>query len=90
MLRLSLPDPAAAHSGFNQDTAGRVVAVGNDLALLTFRYPNVIEHPDGQTSDRTTYLFLSDDGGATFNPPVIVSRTRSPPATRSCSARPTR
>ena len=69
-----------------------MVAVGNDLALLTFRYPNVIEHPDGQTSDRTTYLFLSDDGGATFNPPVIVSergalrrrdRVRPPDALRS-------
>ena len=63
------PDPR-----FNDDVAGpRVLAVGDDLALITHRYPNVIEHPDGQTSDRTTYLYLSDDGGSTFSPPVIVS-----------------
>ena len=57
---------------FNEDFDGPVVAmVGDDLAVLTHRYPNVVDKPDGASS-RTTYMWLSRDGGNSFTGPAIV------------------
>ncbi len=57
---------------FNIDNAGaKIVAVGEDLAILTFRYPNVVDTPLG-TSDRNLYLWISDDGGESFSGPALV------------------
>lgn len=66
------PYGPGAEPGLNDDTAGPVVAaVGNDLALVTFRYPIVVPKPDGASSS-TTYLWVSDDGGQTATGPAIV------------------
>ena len=50
----------------------RVLTIGEQLAVLTSRYPNAVLGPDGQQRDTSTYLFLSDDGGASFQPGVLV------------------
>lgn len=56
----------------NDDNAGpKVLAVGDELALLSYRYPNVVPTPLG-TSDSNTYLWLSDDGGESFTGPGLV------------------
>lgn len=58
---------------FNDDIAGpRVVAIGDDLVFLSHRYPNVVAKPDGTQTDRTTYAWISDDGGNTITGPAIV------------------
>jgi len=51
--------------GFNEDLGGpRILAVGNEgLAFITHRYPNVTRKPDGTASSRSTYLWVSDNGG---------------------------
>lgn len=57
---------------YNIDTAGaRILAVGNDLVILSFRYPNVINTPLG-TSDSNLYLWISDNGGESFSGPALV------------------
>lgn len=57
---------------YNDDTGGPVVAVvGDDLAVITHRYPNVVDKPDGASS-RTTYMWISRDGGNSFSGPAIV------------------
>jgi len=57
----------------NLDTFGpRVVRIGDDLGILTARCCNVVRHPDGELRDRTTYLYLSADGGESFSEPGIV------------------
>ncbi|NLT05455.1 MAG: hypothetical protein GXY03_04000 [Solirubrobacterales bacterium] len=57
---------------FNEDFNGPVVAVvGEDLAVITHRYPNVVDKPDGASS-RTTYMWISRDGGNSFSGPAIV------------------
>ncbi|MDX8150653.1 sialidase family protein [Patulibacter brassicae] len=62
--------PAATPS---EDYAGpRILQIGDGLVLLTARYPAVVQHPDGQTSDRTLYASTSTDGGTTWSPPRIV------------------
>ena len=58
---------------FNEDIAGpRIVAVGDDLVFISHRYPNVVAKPDATSTDRTTYAWISDDGGNTITGPVIV------------------
>ena len=49
-----------------------MLASGDELLILTSRYPNVVTTPDGQTSDENTYLFLSSDGGNSFPDPAEV------------------
>src|SRR5690606_5127075 len=64
------PQPGSPQ--FNDDTAGpRVLAVGDEIALLSYRYPNVVPTPLG-TSDSNVYLWLSDDGGESFTSPGLV------------------
>jgi hypothetical protein len=44
------------------------VIVGDQLVILTTRYPTTYALPDGAgTSDKTTVLFVSLDGGTTFS-----------------------
>ncbi|MTD42794.1 hypothetical protein GKE82_00350 [Conexibacter sp. W3-3-2] len=63
-------DPALTPSA---DFAGpRILQVGDGLVVLTSRYPAVVQHPDGQTRDRTLYAYTSTDGGQTWSPPTIV------------------
>jgi hypothetical protein len=50
----------------------RVLTIGDQLIVLTSRYPNNLLGPDGQMHDRNTYLFASDDGGGSFNPGALV------------------
>jgi len=57
----------------NLDVFGpSIVRIGDDLGILTSRCCNLIRHPDGELSDRTTYLYLSADGGESFSEPGIV------------------
>lgn len=57
---------------FNIDTAGaKILAVGDDLVILSYRYPNVVTTPLG-TSDRNLYMWLSDNGGESFSGPALV------------------
>ncbi len=59
--------------GVNDDIAGpRILAVSNGLIFITHRYPNVVPKPDGTESDRTTYMYTSDNGGQTITGPAIV------------------
>ena len=59
--------------GVNDDIAGpRILAVSNGLIFLTHRYPNVVPKPDGTETDRTTYMYTSDNGGQTITGPAIV------------------
>lgn len=59
--------------GFNDDVGvPRVLGLNDQLVLLTNRYPNTFPGPDGEYHASNTYLFASDDGGATFGPPALV------------------
>ncbi|MDO8210842.1 hypothetical protein [Conexibacter sp. CPCC 206217] len=61
-------DPA-----FNVDQSGpRVLAIGNQLILLSYRYPTGWEKPDGSDPSRTLLAWVSDDGGNSFTGPAIV------------------
>lgn len=63
-------DPASTPT---DDFAGpRILQIGDGLVVLTSRYPAVVQHPDGETSDRTLYASTSTDGGTTWSPPAIV------------------
>jgi hypothetical protein len=55
-----------------ETTTPRVLSSGDDLMILTHRYPNVVRTPDGAFSARNTYLFLSSDGGNSFPDPAEV------------------
>jgi hypothetical protein len=50
----------------------RIFAVGNQVAVVTNRYPNPFLAPDGSSPGRSTFLFISNDGGAHFDPGVIA------------------
>lgn len=57
---------------YNVDTAGpEILEVGDDLVILSFRYPNVVNTPLG-TSSRNLYLWVSDNGGESFSGPALV------------------
>jgi hypothetical protein len=56
-------------------TTPRVVAIGDELALLSNRYPNLVTGPDGSTHHFNTYLFLSSNGGTSFDPSALVGTT---------------
>jgi hypothetical protein len=50
----------------------RILTIGDQLVVLTSRYPNSVAGPDGQERDTNTYLFISDNGGASFQPGVQI------------------
>lgn len=56
----------------NADFEGpKVIALGDELGLLTRRSFRTTA-PDGQSTQSPLYLYLSQDGGTTFNPPAMV------------------
>lgn len=64
--------PSQPSPQFNEDHAGaKIVAIGDDIAILSFRYPNVVSTPLGLSS-RNLYLWISDDGGDSFSGPALV------------------
>jgi hypothetical protein len=50
----------------------RIFAVGNQVAIVTNRYPQPFLAPDGSSPGRSTFLFVSNDGGAHFDPGVFA------------------
>ena len=62
---------------FNTQFAGlEIVPMGSQLVLLTHRYPNVVDKPDGSASSDATYAWTSSDGGQTFAGPGLVGDGR--------------
>jgi hypothetical protein len=58
---------------FNEDTEGpRVVAIGDQLILMTRRYPNVVPKPADGDVDTSVYLWVSGDGGNSFTGPGLA------------------
>jgi hypothetical protein len=59
---------------FNIDDDGPTpLAIGNQLLMLSHRYPNPETLPDG-SSGYPTFLWTSEDGGKTFTGPGIVGQ----------------
>ncbi len=57
----------------NADTAGPVALdQGNALYLVDHRFPDVFPQPGGGTGADNTFLWASQDGGTTFDNPVII------------------
>jgi len=50
----------------------KIAQLGDGLVVLSHRYPAVVRQPDGEDRDRTTYMWLSADGGDTWSGPAIV------------------
>jgi len=57
---------------FNDEYFPRILAAGSDVAIISYRFPNVTTKPDGSSSSNSTYLWLSTDGGNSFGGPVLV------------------
>jgi hypothetical protein len=59
--------------GANDDDAGPVpIDQGNALFLVDHRFPDTFAQPDGATGENNTFLFASQNGGQTFDPPAII------------------
>ena len=60
---------------FSADAAGpEVVAVNDQVVILSHRYPQPVPKPgdDGSEADNTLWLWSSDDGGRSFSAPGVV------------------
>ncbi|HUO71261.1 MAG TPA: hypothetical protein VMU39_10825, partial [Solirubrobacteraceae bacterium] len=57
---------------FNDEYYPRILQVGDDIAIISYRFPNVTTKPDGTASSSSTYLWLSTDGGNSFSGPALV------------------
>ncbi len=58
---------------FNTDNNGpQVVAVGDQVVIMTHRYPTVFPKPDKSDGSNTTLIWVSEDGGTTFTGPGLV------------------
>ncbi|MEA2459575.1 MAG: hypothetical protein QOC95_2547, partial [Thermoleophilaceae bacterium] len=67
------PQGPGADPSFNSEYGTpRIFAIGNQVAIVTNRYPNPFLTPDGSPSGRSTFLFVSNDGGAHFDPGVLA------------------
>lgn len=67
------PTPMPISVPYASDDAGpKITQIGNQLVVLSHRYPSIVRHPDGQDRDRTTYAWTSSDGGTTWTGPGIV------------------
>jgi hypothetical protein len=63
--------------GFNTESGGpRIFAIGNELVILTHRYPNVVMKPDKSLSGDATYIWTSVDQGRSFTGPGLVGDNR--------------
>ena len=71
------PDTGSNDRQFNDDSSEpTVVAIGDDLGLITRRYPNVAPTPIGGSSASSTYLWVSDNGGQTLTGPMAAACRR--------------
>jgi hypothetical protein len=69
-----VPNEPGADPKYNTDTDGPTpLAVGNQLLMLTHRYPISETLPDG-TTGYPTFLYTSEDGGKTFTGPGEVGQ----------------
>lgn len=60
---------------FNVDNQGpRILQVGDQLVVLSQRYPTGSEKPDGTSSSNTVLAWTSSDGGQTWTEPAIQGR----------------
>ena len=67
------PTPMPISVPYASDDAGpKITQIGNQLVVLSHRYPSIVRHPDGEDRDRTTYAWTSSDGGTTWTGPGIV------------------
>ncbi|HEY2636544.1 MAG TPA: hypothetical protein VGI54_04080 [Solirubrobacteraceae bacterium] len=58
---------------FNIDDGGpRIVRVGNQLVVLSKRYPTFADKPDGTASSSTVLAWISNDGGSTWSDAQIT------------------
>ncbi|MEP6954367.1 MAG: hypothetical protein ABI950_09935 [Solirubrobacteraceae bacterium] len=76
-----VPDQDYAYGGngpaFNTQFAGlEILPAGGRIVLLSHRYPNVVQKPDGNDSSDATYAWTSGDGGQTFDGPALVGDGR--------------
>ena len=59
--------------GGDHDFNGPVpLAINDQLALVSRRFPNVYDTPDGGTSDSNVFLWTSPDGGGRFDGPAQI------------------
>ena len=67
-----VPDEPGADPRYNDDNDGPTpLAIGNQLLMLTHRYPIPETLPDG-TTGYPTFLYTSEDGGKSFTGPGEV------------------
>ncbi|MEA2470763.1 MAG: hypothetical protein QOE38_1762 [Thermoleophilaceae bacterium] len=67
------PTSSSADPRYNSEFGTpRIFAVGEQVAVVTNRYPNPFIAPDGSSPGRSTFLFVSNDGGEHFDPGVIA------------------
>lgn len=60
---------------FNTDSIGpRIIRVGDQLIVLSQRYPTGSEKPDGTKSSDTVLAWVSVDGGRTWSDASIIGR----------------
>jgi hypothetical protein len=58
---------------FNNDDSGpKLVQVGDQLAIVDYRYPTFEPKPDHSCGSCTVLLWVSDDGGEHFSGPAVV------------------
>jgi hypothetical protein len=58
---------------FNIDDSGpKLVQIGDQLAIVDYRYPTFQTKPDGSCGSCTTLLWVTDDGGEHFTGPAVV------------------
>ncbi len=58
---------------FNIDQSGpRVFVIGDQLVVLSYRFPTIAPKPDGSDPDKTLLAWVSDNGGSSFSGPAIV------------------
>jgi hypothetical protein len=58
---------------FNSDSSGpKLVQIGDQLAIVDYRYPTDQPKPDGSCGSCTVLLWVSDDGGNHFTGPAVV------------------
>ncbi len=69
-----VPDEPGADPRYNTDNQGPTpLAIGNQLLMLTSRYPIPETLPDG-TTGYPTFLYTSEDGGKSFTGPGEVGQ----------------
>jgi hypothetical protein len=66
------PFPPIADAYSHDFSGPKILQIGDGLVALSLRYPAVVTHPDGETSDSTLYAWVSTDGGDTWTGPAII------------------